>query len=122
VTERYRASRADWWKTASLENGLWSGEVAESKLTGTLKPGTVTVFGEGPSHGFVLKHRLQKDPQGPVEFLSPFWRMEVASGPVRTCVHPILVYADLLAIDDDRTREAAGAVYEHHLRSIIETA
>ena len=122
VAERYRASRADWWKTASLQNALWSGEVAESKLTGTLKPGTVTVFGERPSHRFVLKHNLQKDPKGPVEFLSPFWRMEVASGPAHTCVHPILVYADLLAIDDDRTREAAQAVYHHHLRSIIETA
>ena len=122
VAERYRPGSADWWKKATLENGLWSGEVAESKLTGTLKPGTFTVFGERPSHRFVLKHRLQKDPQGPVEFFSPFWRMEGVAGSSRACVHPILVYADLLAIDDDRTREAARIVYDHYLRSIIETA
>ncbi len=122
VTERYRSINADWWKNASLENGLWSGEVAEAKLTGTLKPGTVTVFGERPPHGFVLKHSLQKDPQGPVEFLSPFWRMDGRLDSANTCVHPILIYADLLAIDDDRTREAARNVYERYLRSIIEAA
>lgn len=119
---RYRPSRADWWKDATLEGGLWSGEVAESRLTGTLKPGTAVVFGDSPSHAFVLRHGLQADSSGPVEFLSPFWRGEAQPPPVHGCVHPLLVYADLLAVDDDRTREAAQVLYARHLRAIVETA
>lgn len=119
---RYRPGRGDWWRDASLEGGLWSGEVAESRLTGTLKPGTVVVFGERPSHAFVLRHGLQADSSGPVEFLSPFWRGDDQPSPVQDCVHPLLVYADLLAVDDDRTREAAQVLYARHLRAIVETA
>ena len=122
VLARYRPAQVDWWKDAELDGGLWSGEVAEAKLTGTLKPGAVTIFGPAPSHSFVLRHRLQKDAQGTVEFLTTFWRRDAAPGVASSCVHPLLVYADLLAIDDDRTREAAQAIYDHHLRSIIETS
>ncbi len=34
----------------------------------------------------------------------------------------LLVYADLLSIDDDRTREVAQIIYDRYLRTIIETA
>jgi len=121
VVERYRPIRGDWWRGARLENRLWSGEVAAALLMGDLKPGTATIFGATPSHAFVLDHGLQKDPKGTVEFLKPFWRIAV---PVtaKNFVPPLLVYADLMSIDDERTHEAARAVYDRYLRSIIETA
>ena len=122
VIERYRPTRGDWWRTARLESGLWSGEVAAALLTGDLKPGTATIFGASPSHAFVLDHGLQKDPQGTVEFLKPFWRETAVPAAAKHCVHPLLVYADLMSIDDDRTHEAAQAVYDRYLRSLIETA
>jgi hypothetical protein len=37
-------------------------------------------------------------------------------------VHPLLVYADLMSIDDERTHEVAQSVYERYLRTLIETA
>jgi hypothetical protein len=36
--------------------------------------------------------------------------------------HALLVYADLLSIDDDRTREVAQNIYDRYLRTIMETA
>jgi hypothetical protein len=122
VIGRYHPSRGDWWKTARLEGGLWSGEVAAALLTGELKPGTATIFGASPSHEFVLNHGLQKDPEGTVEFLKPFWRDSAAPTTSNNCVHPLLVYADLMSINDERTHEVAQSVYERYLRATIETA
>jgi hypothetical protein len=119
---RYRPVRGDWWKTAILENGLWSGEVAAALITGELKPGTATIFGASPSHAFVLEHSLQKDPQGTVEFLKPFWRDIALPATSNNCVHPLLVYADLMSIDDERTHEVAQSIYNRHLRTLVETA
>ena len=122
IIERYQPASANWWQAAKLEGGLWSGEVAAALLTDSLKPGTVTIFGERPSHAFVLQHQLQKDSQGSVEFLKPIWRLPHPSAWEKHCVHPLLVYADLMSINDDRTREAASNIYDRYLRSIIETA
>ena len=122
IIERYQPASANWWHAAKLEGGLWSGEVAAAMLTDSLKPGTVTIFGERPSHAFVLQHQLQKNPQGSVEFLKPIWRPPHPSAWEKQCVHPLLVYADLMSINDDRTREAANIIYDRYLRSIIETA
>ena len=122
VVERYRPARADWWQDAKLADGLWSGETAAALLTQSLKPQTFTVFGGQPSHDFVLRHSLQKDASGTVEFLKPFWRTPQAPAGGGLCVHPLLVYADLLSIDDDRTREVAQIIYDRYLRTIIETA
>ena len=122
VIERYRPARADWWQSAELSDGLWSGETAAALLTQSLKPQTATVFGGSPSHDFVLKHLLQKDPEGTVEFLKPFWRTPQVQSGGNPCVHPLLVYADLLSIDDDRTCEVAQIFYDRYLRAIIETA
>jgi hypothetical protein len=122
VIGRYRPAKGDWWKTARLEGGLWSGEVAAALLTGDLKPGTATIFGAIPSHAFVLDHDMQKDPQGTVEFLKPFWQDSVMPTASNNCVHPLLVYADLMSIDDERTHEVAQSIYDRYLRSIIEAA
>jgi hypothetical protein len=122
VVERYRPARADWWQSAELSDGLWSGETAAAFLTQSLKPQTATVFGAVPSHDFVLRHLLQKDPDGTVEFLNPFWCPPQSPAGGDPCAHPLLVYADLLSIDDDRTREVARIIYDRYLRNIIETA
>lgn len=119
---RYSTSNQRWWQDTNLEQGqLWSGEVAAAKLTGDLKPGTATIVGPRLSHSFLLRHELQLDPQGSVELIRPLGD----SGPVLNaradCVHPLLVYADLVAVDDDRTREVATTIYERYLRPIIET-
>lgn len=122
VVGQYQPPTTGWWKDAVLEAGLWSGEVAAAMLTGFLKPETGAIFAPKPTHGFILKHRLQQEPKGAVAFLQPFWREPPLWSPEKRCVHPMLVYADLLTIDDDRTREAAQVIYDQHLRTIVTSA
>ena len=97
---------------------LWEdggGEVAAAKLTGYLKPGTVTLYADKHRFGeFVVANRLIKDPQGNIEILERFWPLNNDFGEGDT-VHPIIIYADLVAIGDQRTMETARIIYEQHI-------
>lgn len=107
----------DWWKDAQLDPALaqWGGEVAAAKLTGYLKPGTVTLYADkNRLTDLVITNRLKKDPQGNVEILERFWPPGNGFGEGET-VHPILIYADLAAIGEQRTMETARMIYEQHL-------
>ena len=90
-------------------------------MTGYLKPGVVTVYAHGDVKPLLLKHRLKKDPQGNVEILKTFWtitydwqRADIAP--------PLLIYADLLAIAEDRTIDTAKRIYDDYLAGSFEGA
>ena len=113
---RFRGD-GNWWKEVQLDPVLaqWGGEVAAAKLTGYLKPGTVTLYAaKNRLTDLVIANRLKKDPQGNVEILERFWPLGVDFGEGDT-VHPILIYADLAAIGEQRTMETARMIYEQHL-------
>jgi hypothetical protein len=107
----------DWWKEVQLDPAIaqWGGEVAAAKLTGYLKPGTVTLYvDKNRLADLVITSRLRKDPQGNVEILERFWPPGDYFGECNT-VHPILIYADLAAIGEQRTMETARMIYEKYL-------
>jgi len=121
VSEHFRVPSSQWWVNADIHeaNGLWGGEVAGAKLTDYLSPETATIYSDDFPGEFVLTYALYKDPAGRVEVLKPFW------GPIpwathEDCVHPLLVYADLIASEIDRNVETAQRVYDRYLRQIIE--
>lgn len=58
----------------------------------------------------VIACRLKKDPRGNVEILERFWPPVDGFGEGDT-VHPILIYADLVAIGDQRTMETARMIH-----------
>jgi hypothetical protein len=61
-----------------------------------------------------INNKLRKDPDGDIEILKTFW--DVGHELHRTdTVHPILVYADLLASGDPRNLEVAQIIYEQKL-------
>lgn len=91
---------------------FWGGEQAAAKLTKYLKPENFTVYLRGPANTFVVENKLQKDPEGNIELLKVFWE-EALDGPHPHLVHPLLVYADLLATGDARNREAAGILLKN---------
>ncbi len=113
---RFRGD-GEWWKDIQLDQTLaqWGGEVAAAKLTGYLKPGTVTLYADKNHLGeLVIANRLKKDPQGNIEIFERFWPVDNGLGADET-VHPILIYADLAAIGDQRTMETARIIYEQHI-------
>lgn len=116
-TGRYRAPDPNWWQTAPLHNlqAYWGGDVAADKLTHYLKPEIITIYVmEEWASKLKVAHRLRKDPSGDIEILNTFWDVEGEFN--RTdVVHPILIYADLLASGDPRNLEVAGIIYEQEL-------
>ena len=99
--KRFRAVTPDWWQRVDVTTygAQWGGEVAVEKLTGYLKPGTVTLYvrpGKDRENvtQLVAKHRLRADPQGDIELLDRFWDVPADPEPP-DIVPPILVYADL---------------------------
>lgn len=113
---RFRGERY-WWNDLQLDATVaqWGGEVAAAKLTGYLKPGTVTIYtGKKQLAEFVINNRLKKDPKGDVEILERFWQPGWGLDEGDT-VHPFLIYADLVALGDQRTMETARMIYEQQI-------
>ena len=110
--------KENWWRDIQLDPAIaqWGGEVAAAKLTGYLKPETVTLYvNKNRLADIVIANKLKKDPQGNVEILEQFWQVENGLDEGET-VHPFIVYADLIAIGDQRTMETARIIYEQHIK------
>ena len=113
---RFRGEE-NWWKDIQLDPAFaqWGGEVAAAKLTGYLKPETITLYADkNRLEDIVIENKLKKDPQGNVEILERFWHMDKGFGEGDT-MYPLIVYADLIAIGDQRTMETARIIYEQHI-------
>ncbi|MFZ2655593.1 MAG: type IV toxin-antitoxin system AbiEi family antitoxin [Victivallales bacterium] len=117
---KYQPVNPQWWKMAKLDPKafLWGGEVAAAKLTGYLSPEIVTVYTSSGPNILINTEGLQPDEKGTVEIRSIFWNSEAF--PNDGCVHPLLVYADLLASDDDRNIETAKLIYNRYLSNAFE--
>ena len=117
---RYRGADG-WWQKAMLnpEKAQWGGEVAAGKLTDYLKPQTITIYvGKDNPDDVLIQKRLRKDPEGDVELLHRFWQPDTVV-PHGETVHPILVYADLMATGNQRNIETARILYDEHIVQLI---
>lgn len=118
---RFRASETDWWKGVDITQygAQWGAEVAAEKLTGYLRPQTLTIYlhkepGQKNLTKMVAEHKLRADSQGDIEIRDAFWNFEDEK-PVPETVPPLLVYADLIATLDPRNLEAAKLIHDRYL-------
>jgi hypothetical protein len=120
VAGRYQATDVDWWRNATFDNyeAFWGGEIAAALLTKYLKPQTVTIYTKQPLGRLMVPHKIKKDDDGDIEILRAFWDFEFKL-PHRDLVHPVLIYADLLATGDPRNIETAKIIYERELTRLI---
>lgn len=112
---------AGWWRNAVIdpETALWGGEVAAEKLTKHIKPQDVIIYVDKQKpNDILLKYKLRKDPLGDVTILYRFWDPDVIP-PNQDMVHPLLVYADLMATGDQRNLETARMVYDRYIVQLI---
>lgn len=114
---RYRAERAELPpEFEATRYGLWlGGEPAAARMTGHLRPGTLTFYGVQPEARLLVDLRLRQDPDGNVDFRRRFWNFGDGEG----IVPPLLVYADLLAIGEARCLEAAKQIHERYLARLF---
>jgi hypothetical protein len=118
----FEAKTTEWWRNQNPEQEgfLWGGEPAAAILTdGFLRPEKLTIYTEHPLYDLVVDGDLHPvSAGGNVEFVEPFLKTRGEHG----CVHPLLVYADLICSPDDRNRETATRIYDRYLRQLIESA
>ena len=100
-------------------NAQWGGEVAAERLTGYLRPGEFTVYTDKTAvNELIYRLRLVKNPEGNVELRQRFWGNDPIWGKQDT-VHPILIYADLLATAEPRNIETARIIYDRYVTRYI---
>jgi hypothetical protein len=120
VQEKFRTNALHWWKDINPADFdfFWGGEIAAAKLTVNLKPERYTIYTDHLPGKLIYKFKFQKDPNGNVEFVTPFWTFgwEFAEKKV---VPPLLIYADLMATGDARAIEAAEIIYDNYIARLI---
>jgi len=120
VQQRFRTHTRNWWKDMEPVNfgALWGGETAAAELTGYLKPERHTIYTDHLPGKLIFKFKLQKDPNGNVEILVPFWTFKGQLAE-KGLVPPLLIYADLVATGDARAIEAAEKIYDKYIVGIV---
>lgn len=110
--QRCSPAHPDWQSTIKLDKieAVWSGEMAAALLTDHLVASTGCIYCWGDQRNVLLSQRLRPDPNGPIELLQAFWprpdTLEAVVAPT------LLVYADLMAGNDGRSREVADILEE----------
>lgn len=120
VLGRYKGEYG-WWQQKRLDplKAQWGGEVAAAKLTQYLKPEIITIYTTAEHlNQLLIENRLKKDPLGDVEILERFWK-QAEAWQYNDLVHPVLIYADLLATGNQRNIETAKMIYEQHIVRLI---
>ena len=91
------------WKNIVLPDTLcWSGEPAVALLDGYLTPQRWEIYTSDTANPLISTRRMIPDPQGDIFVYQKFWKEQG--------VPALIVYADLLATQDDRCREAAERI------------
>jgi hypothetical protein len=110
-----------WWQQKRLDpfKAQWGGEVAAAKLTEYLQPQIITIYATPQElDQLLIKNRLKRDQTGDVEILNRFWK-PAEIWKYEDLVHPILIYADLLATGNERNIETAKMIYDQHIVQLI---
>jgi hypothetical protein len=116
----YAADGNEWWRDTDLTlfDAQWGGEPAAAVLTGHLKPARITIYAGDGIPELILRNRLRKDPRGDIEIIRRFWTFEPEKAR-KDVVHPLLVYADLLATANPRNIETANILYDRELAGLV---
>ena len=117
---RFATPDPNWWEHTQVGNfhAYWGAEIAAARLTGYLKPELATVYIRDKPGRFLAANRLRTDPKGNVEVLEAFWDTQ-CDWANTDIVHPLLVYADLLATGDPRNIETARRIYDEQLAGLV---
>lgn len=99
----------------------WGGGAAAQRLTAFYRGDDVTLYVADPPPDLTRRLGLVSDREGAVVIYRPPCTTAF-TGPVADAVHPLIAYADLLALGGERAREAAGEIHRRFLRALDEAA
>lgn len=130
AARRFASVAPDWWRDfdfapfAGLPDVRLGGEAGAEALTHQLKASRATLYTQNPvSNEFMLAARLRPDERGDVEILQAFWPISAnghssATAAPPPLVHPLLIYADLVATGDSRNLSVAEQIYDEHIATV----
>lgn len=96
-----------------LGEGLkWGGEPAAALLTNYLVPEKYSLF-VSSQEDLIKKYKLVPSPGGELEVYEKFWHHPEENLPY---VHPILIYAQLMASGESRNIETAEIIFNEHIK------
>jgi hypothetical protein len=101
-------------KAAIHHGALLGAETGAMHLQKYLKPGIDTLYIIGDMAELIAPLRLRRDPEGSLELRRQFWEFEYPERKLGIAP-PLLIYADLIAVGDPRTIEAAEMIYDEYL-------
>ncbi|WP_369434702.1 type IV toxin-antitoxin system AbiEi family antitoxin [Mucilaginibacter yixingensis] len=104
------SSANKYWKNKGDHNIQWGGENGGHLLTGFLHPERHTLYSDLPKTEIMRKLLLKPDPDGNVELLKPFWRLDPNPERGPNSAPPLVVYAELSTNFDSRNRETAKRI------------
>ncbi|NJY63861.1 hypothetical protein HC174_14020 [Salinimicrobium sp. CDJ15-81-2] len=90
----------------------WGGEPAAALLTNYLIAENFSLF-VPPKENLIKKYKLFPSPSGELELYEKFWNHPEDDLPY---VHPILIYAQLMATGESRNIETAEIILTEHIR------
>ncbi|SDI75680.1 type IV toxin-antitoxin system AbiEi family antitoxin [Paraburkholderia phenazinium] len=121
---RFASTSPDWWRNFDFTAfGLsLGGEAAAEVMTNHLKASSVTIYSQAAvTKDFMIRARLRPDELGDVEILEAFWPpspTEAREPHEPPLVHPLLIYADLVATGDSRNLSTAEQIYDTRLATL----
>jgi hypothetical protein len=99
----------------ALPQGALAGaETAAARLQRYLVAGRDTLYIAGERKPLTQQLQLRKAPEGKLELRKQFWDFNYPEQEFGV-VPPLLIYADLVAVADPRTIEAAEMLYDNYL-------
>ena len=103
------------WKSLHLQENktMWGSEPAADILTNYLRPAELTLYTIESRNELMKQYRLVPDEKGTVVAYKKFWNTEVQG----TTVPALLVYADLVNINDRRSLETAKKIYDEYIQN-----
>jgi hypothetical protein len=106
------------WDELKLKEKIgfkWGGEVAASILTNNLRPQKFTIYTLKKSNEIIKSLKLVPNSKGKITIYKEFWYDEMKN----ETVHPLLVYAELMASNDSRNIEIAKEVKNRFLENDV---
>lgn len=121
---RFASTSPDWWRSFDFAafDAKVGGEAGAEVLTNYLKASSVTIYSQASiTNDFMIRARLRPDERGDVEILEAFWPpppINVWEQYDPPLVHPLLIYADLVATGDSRNLSIAEQIYDGHIATL----
>ncbi len=101
------------------QSAFVGGEAALWRTEKARRPDALPLYTRSGLAEFKARGALSATPDGPIVLLDRFWGFDRWEGSDAGLAPPILIYADLLATADSRTKELAGDYYDRHTAGLV---